>query len=91
MVYFFGTYVYELPTHQCPFCMLQSEYYYVGYFIWGTLFLGTFFGMTGALLKTVMRKEVDFVYPATAIFNTAFVLLCTLYVVVYYLKTGVFL
>ncbi len=91
VVYFFGTYVYELPTHKCPFCMLQSEYYYVGYFIWGTLFLGTFFGMAGALLKTLMHKEVKFVYGATAIFNTAFVLLCTLYVAVYYLKTGVFL
>jgi len=91
VVYFFGTYVYELPTHKCPFCMLQSEYYYVGYFIWGTLFLGTFFGMAGALLKTLMRKEVGFLYSATAIFNTAFVLLCTLYVATYYLKTGVFL
>ncbi len=91
VVYFFGTYVYELPTHQCPFCMLQSEYYYVGYFIWGSLFLGTFFGISGALLKAVMHKEVGYIYWATALFNTAFVLLCTLYVAVYYLKTGVFL
>ena len=91
VVYFFGTYVYELPTHKCPFCMLQREYYYVGYFIWGTLFLGTFFAMAGALLKTLMRSEVGFVYRASALFNTAFVLLCTLYVALYYLKTGVFL
>lgn len=91
VVYFFGTYVYELPTHQCPFCMLQSEYYYVGYFIWGTLFLGTFFAMAGALLKTVMGRDIAYVYSMGALFNTAFVLLCTLYVAVYYLKTGVFL
>ncbi|MEA3373000.1 MAG: hypothetical protein U9Q62_04840 [Campylobacterota bacterium] len=91
VVYFFGTYVYELPTHQCPFCMLQKEYFYVGYFIWGSLFLGAFFGIAGAILKGIMRKEVDFVYGASALFNTIFVLLCSLYVAVYYLKTGVFL
>ena len=37
VVYFFGTYIYQLPTHQCPFCMLQDHYYYVGYLIWGLL------------------------------------------------------
>jgi hypothetical protein len=45
VTYFFSTYVYELPTHQCPFCMLQKEYHFIGYFIWSTLFLGTFFGV----------------------------------------------
>lgn len=33
VTYFFSTYIYQLPTHQCPFCMLQKEYYFVGYFI----------------------------------------------------------
>lgn len=91
VVYFFGTYVYELPTHKCPFCMLQKEYFYVGYLIWGTLFLGTFFGTAGAVLKTIMRKEVRSTYEYSVWFNTIFVLLCSLYVVVFYLRNGVFL
>ncbi|MCD8478146.1 MAG: hypothetical protein LRY68_09925, partial [Sulfurospirillum sp.] len=32
LILFFSTYVYELPTHHCPFCLLQSDYYGVGYF-----------------------------------------------------------
>ena len=28
---FISLYVYELPTHHCPFCVLQREYGYVGY------------------------------------------------------------
>jgi len=91
VVYFFGTYVYELPTHKCPFCMLQKEYFYVGYFIWGTLFLGTFFGIAGAVLKVIMKKEVFYTYRYSVLFNTIFVLLCSSYVGIFYLKNGVFL
>ncbi len=91
VVYFFGTYVYELPTHKCPFCMLQKEYFYVGYLIWGTLFLGTFFGTAGFALKQILGRELDFTYRYSVVFNTIFVLLCSLYVGIYYLKNGVFL
>ena len=28
---FISLYFYELPTHHCPFCILQREYGYVGY------------------------------------------------------------
>jgi hypothetical protein len=28
---FICLYFYEIPTHHCPFCVLQGEYFYVGY------------------------------------------------------------
>jgi hypothetical protein len=28
---FISVYFYELPTHHCPFCILQKEYGYIGY------------------------------------------------------------
>ncbi|GLI33793.1 hypothetical protein [Desulforhabdus amnigena] len=31
LISFIGLYFYELPTHHCPFCLLQKEYLYVGY------------------------------------------------------------
>ncbi|MDQ7787413.1 MAG: hypothetical protein RDU01_07375 [Thermodesulfovibrionales bacterium] len=31
VISFFSLYLYELPTHHCPFCMLQREYRYLGY------------------------------------------------------------
>ncbi|MEA3523558.1 MAG: hypothetical protein U9R50_11380 [Campylobacterota bacterium] len=91
VVYFFGTYVYELPTHLCPFCMLQSEYFYLGYLIWGSLFLGTFFGMAVSILKYIMRRELTHMYHYCLIFNTFFILICSSYVLLYYIRNGVFL
>lgn len=91
VVYFFGTYIYELPTHNCPFCMLQKDYYFVGYVLWGSLFLGVFFGMGSFLLKLITNKELNFTYKYNILFNTIFVLICSLYVILYYIKNGVLL
>jgi hypothetical protein len=44
IISFISLYFYELPTHHCPFCMLQREYGYVGYPIYIAL-LGS--GITG--------------------------------------------
>jgi hypothetical protein len=38
-------YVYELPTHRCPFCMLQADYGAIGYALYGSLFVGAIAGM----------------------------------------------
>lgn len=40
----FSSYIYAMPSHRCPFDILQPEYGYVGYPIYFTLFLATFFG-----------------------------------------------
>jgi hypothetical protein len=37
-------YVYELPTHHCPFCLLQREYGWLGYPLYGALLLGAVAG-----------------------------------------------
>ena len=89
--YFFSTYIYELPTHQCPFCMLQKEYFFVGYFIWGTLFLGTFFGVASFVLKLILKKDFDLIYRYSIIFNTLFVFSNSFYVIRYFIVNGVFL
>ena len=91
VVHFFGTYIYQLPTHKCPFCMLQKEYYYVGYIIWSTLFLGVFFGIANAILKLLIHHEETKLYHLTILFNTIFVILCSSYVLVYYIQNGVWL
>lgn len=91
VTYFFSTYIYQLPTHQCPFCILQKEYDFIGYFIWGILFLGTFFGVSSFILKTFINKDLVYTYKYSLIFNTLFVFLCSFYVIRYYLVNGVFL
>ena len=90
-VQFFGTYIYELPTHKCPFCMLQKEYFYIGYLIWASLFLGTFFGMAGLVLNYLLGQKLKYPFYLSNIFNFIFVFIVSFYVVRYYLINGVFL
>lgn len=69
IISFISLYFYQLPTHHCPFDILQSQYFYVGYPLYAFLFAGTFFGvMAGAIsplekisslsdvIKSVQRK-----------------------------------
>ncbi len=51
VVSFICLYFYELPTHHCPFCLLQKEYGYIGYVLYATLFGGAVAGIgTGVLM-----------------------------------------
>ena len=45
IISFISLYIYQLPTHHCPFCLLQSEYGYIGYLLYGSVLLGSVFGM----------------------------------------------
>jgi hypothetical protein len=47
-----SVYFYELPTHHCPFCLLQAEYHYIGYPLYGALFSA---GITGAGVGVIDR------------------------------------
>ena len=40
----FCLYFYELPTHHCPFCLLQREYKFAGYFLYAFLLAGAVAG-----------------------------------------------
>ena len=91
VVYFFGTYIYELPTHKCPFCMLQDHYYYVGYFVWGSLLLGTFYTLDNAVMRLLFKHPSRKLKRISLLFLNLFVLLCSAYVGIYYLKNGVLL
>ena len=51
VVSFICLYFYELPTHHCPFCLLQKEYGFIGYLLYATLFSGAVAGIgTGVLM-----------------------------------------
>ena len=47
---FISIYFYELPTHHCPFCILQKEYHYIGYLLYLLLLVGGLAGMGVGLL-----------------------------------------
>jgi hypothetical protein len=91
VVYFFGTYIYELPTHQCPFCMLQDHYYYVGYLLWGLLLLGVFLTIDAAVMQGFFKQPSKSLKRISLLLLSLFVLLCSAYVGIYYFKNGVLL
>jgi hypothetical protein len=51
LISFISIYIYELPTHHCPFCFLQKEYGYIGYALYFTLMAG---GLTGMGVGVLM-------------------------------------
>lgn len=52
VIAFISVHYYELPTHHCPFCLLQGGYHYVGYPFYLALFTG---GITGAGVGVIER------------------------------------
>ncbi|MFA6137021.1 MAG: hypothetical protein WC667_02930 [Sulfurimonas sp.] len=90
LISFFGTYIYELPTHHCPFCFLQKDYYYVGYLIYIFLFIGTFYGLLSGFLRT-SENEISKNYKIALLFNFLYVILLTSYPILFYIKNGVWL
>jgi len=86
LIVFFGTYIYELPSHHCPFCFLQSDYNYIGYIIYLTLFLGTFYGLVIGIIRESEKN-----YYISMLFNSFYVIFLTLITIIYYIKNGVWL
>lgn len=62
LISFFSLYIYELPTHHCPFCMLQREYRYIGYLFYLPLLCaavtGSGVGMLAPFRKIESLKKV---------------------------------
>ena len=90
LISFFGTYIYEMPTHHCPFCFLQREYSYVGYFLYIFLFLGTFSGLSIGLIDFKKRKRQKY-YKRALFLNTLYLIVVSSYPIIYYMKNSVLL
>lgn len=65
---FISPYFYELPTHHCPFCILQGEYGYIGYPLYGSLFGGAVTGIGTGILTPFRRiKSLSGIVPMVQI------------------------
>ena len=58
LVSFICLYFYELPSHHCPFCILQREYGYIGYLLYGSLLGGVVCGAGVGLLEWFRTTRV---------------------------------
>ncbi len=65
IIAFISLYVYEIPTHHCPTCILQKEYGYIGYPLYFKLFGGVVAGMgVGELMPFRDIKSLKKIVPA---------------------------
>ncbi|MBE0558281.1 MAG: hypothetical protein IH628_13700, partial [Proteobacteria bacterium] len=81
---FISLYFYELPTHHCPFCVLQREYGYIGYLLYATLLAGVVSGLgVGVLTPFAGIRSLAGTLPSTQKRLTAVCL------VAYFLFAGV--
>lgn len=90
LISFFGIYIYELPTHHCPFCMLQKDYMYIGYLLYIFLFYGTFYGISLIFLE-YEQKELYRRFSLSLWLNIVYGIIVSYYPLSYYIKNGVWL
>lgn len=50
-------YIYELPTHHCPFCIIMEDYSYIGYLLYVLLFGGVVTGSGIGILLPFRRIQ----------------------------------
>ena len=64
LISFISLYIYEMPSHHCPFCILQKEYHYIGYPLYASLLLGAVTGMgVGVLMPFRNRPSLAATLP----------------------------
>ncbi len=59
IISFISIHFYEIPTHHCPFDLLQGDYHYVGYAIYTTLFGGVLSGIIPAIFEIIKRDSIE--------------------------------
>ncbi len=52
-----SSYVYAMPFHKCPFCLLKPEYHYFGFALYGTLIAAAFCGTSPAFAGLVRGRK----------------------------------
>ena len=57
IISFVSIYIYELPSHHCPFCLLQKEYGYLGYPLYALLLCAAVSGVGVGMLQRFRPRE----------------------------------
>ncbi len=91
LIYGVSPYIYELPTHKCPFCILQSGYGYTGYWFYITLFGGTASGIAAGVQTLISGTAPKRMVNVSMALNCAYLLLCAWYPVSYFLTNRTWL
>lgn len=66
----FSSYIYAMPYHHCPFCILKPEYHYIGFGLYFTLIPASFFGLSTVLVEPFKQRS-DLAGPVRTYQRTA--------------------
>jgi hypothetical protein len=74
IISFISLYYYELPTHHCPFCLIQREYHGIGYALYLFLFAGGIAGMSVGVIHrlkcgTSLEMSIDLLLSRLCLFS----------------------
>jgi len=83
---FFSSYIYAMPSHRCPFDILQAEYNLIGYPLYLTLFTATFLG-TGCGVAEIVRNR-ESLWPVVDRFQAAALPAALFLLIVFLLLSG---
>lgn len=65
LISFISIYVYALPTHHCPFCLLHPEYHAIGYILYGSSLVSVIAGTgTGLIQRWRTISSVKSIIPS---------------------------
>jgi len=62
IISFISLYLYQMPSHHCPFDLLQAHYNYIGYPLYAGLFGGTLFGLLPGLAAPLQHHPSLFAH-----------------------------
>jgi len=82
----FSSYIYAMPFHKCPFCILKPEYNYIGFFMYSALFLGAFFGMSGVVVEPL--HSIEGLERSVTEFQLSAVKLSLLFLILFFLVSS---
>lgn len=93
----FSSYIYAMPFHHCPFCILKPEYNYIGFAIYSSLFMAIFLGLADCLsacwqnnrhLTISVTKFRQFSRKLALIMTMVFTILASWHYLIYFLIGG---
>ncbi len=86
LISFISIYIYELPTHHCPFCILHQEYGYIGYPLYTALLVSAVFGMGTGLIDPF--RTIPSLYKVIPPLQKRLALISTLSTLAFVMMTG---
>jgi len=81
MISFISLYIYEMPTHHCPFDIFQKNYHFIGYPVYISLFCGVFFGLLPGLFQPL--KKIGSLRDTIMLSEKKWLLLGILFIVIF--------